>query len=70
MPLKVEVSESELRRTFNECKIFLETEYYRDEKGRTYVIGIYGERIYEDADGNMIEKTKKTRAVDINADVI
>lgn len=30
---------------------------------------MYGERVYEDADGNMIEKNKKTRQVDINADV-
>jgi len=45
-------------------------EYFRDERGKTYVIGIYGERIYEDADGNMIERTKKTRGVEINADVM
>lgn len=47
-----------------------ETEYYRDERGKTYVIGTYGERIYEDADGNMIEKNKKKIEVTVDHDVI
>lgn len=40
-------------------------DYFKDEEGETYIIGVYGERIYEDDNGNIVQRVNKVRAVEI-----